>query len=266
MEQSPYDAWAEIYDSVYSYVRADIPFYTQEAVKSGGPVLELGVGTGRVAIPTARMGIDVVGIDSSDAMLAVARSKLNRLGPDACSVELVTADMRDLDLTDCTGERRRFPIITIPFRGFLALLTVEDQVRALQSIRRHLLPDGKLMFNIFVPDLSMVVEAGDTSRHLFDVTDPETGASYVLSHQSAYDTHNQIISVRMIIEELDGDGAVSRKLYRDYQLRYSYRWEMYHLLRSNGLEVEALYGDFDYSDFDENSEEMVWAARKSTLN
>ena len=262
MEQSPYDAWASIYDSVYSYVRADIPLYAREAVESGGPVLELGVGTGRVAVPTARLGIDVVGIDSSEAMLAVARSKLGSLGPDAGSVELIAADMRDLDLRDDRGERRMFSLVTIPFRGFLALLTVEDQLEALRSIHCHLEPDGKLAFNVFVPDPNMALEASDVPRHLNDVTDPEAGVSYVLYQQTAYDTHHQIVSVRMIIEELDRDGAVVRKLYRDYRLRYSHRWEMYHLLRSSGFEVDALYGDFDYAEFDEDSTEMIWVARK----
>ena len=120
MEQSPYDAWAGIYDSVYSYIRADIPLYTREAVESGGPVLELGVGTGRVAIPTARLGIDVVGIDSSEAMLAVARNKLDdSLGPDAGSLELVCADMRALDLKDVKGKRRTFPACHNTFQGIL---------------------------------------------------------------------------------------------------------------------------------------------------
>ena len=262
MEQSPYDAWASIYDSVYSYVRADIPLYAREAVESGGPVLELGVGTGRVAVPTARLGIDVVGIDSSEAMLAIARSKLGSLGPDPGSVELIAADMRDLDLRDSRGDMRMFPLVTIPFRGFLALLTVEDQVAALRSIHRHLEPDGKLVFNVFVPDPNMALEAGDVPRHMNDVKDPETGTDYVLYQQVAYDTHHQIVSVRMIIEEMDRDGVVVRKLYRDYQLRYSYRWEVYHLLRSSGFEVEALYGDFDYSEFDEDSTEMIWVAQK----
>ena len=263
MEQSPYDSWAGIYDSVYSYIRADIPMYTREAVNSGGPVLELGVGTGRVAIPTARLGIDVVGIDSSEEMLAVAQSKLDSLGPDAGSLELVAEDMRDFHLRDSRGEQRRFPLAAIPFRGFQALLSVEDQTRALRSIRRHLLPDGKLVFSMFVPDPNLALEAGDVPRHLNDVTDPDTGTDYVLYQQVAYDTHHQVVSVRMIIEELGQDGAVVRKLYRDYQLRYSYRWEVYHLLRSSGFEVESLYGDFDYAEFDEDSEEMVWVARKA---
>lgn len=262
-DSSAYDAWAEIYDSVYSYVRADVPFYVAEALESGGPVLELGVGTGRVAIPTARLGLEVVGLDSSDAMLAVARRKLETPGAiGGGSLELALADMRDFDLRDADGGRRAFPLVTIPFRGFSALLSVEDQALALERIRAHLAPGGRLIFNIFVPDPHMALEQSDAPRHLNDVTDPATGATYVLYQQSAYDFHDQIVSVRMIIEELDADGAVARRLYRDYRLRYCHRWEVHHLLRASGFEVERLYGDFDRSEFDSESTEMVWVARR----
>ena len=262
-ESSDYDAWAEVYDSVYSYVRADTPFYMGEALESGGPVLELGVGTGRVAIPTARLGLQVVGLDSSEAMLAVARRKLEAPGAvGGGSLELASGDMRDFDLRDADGRRRTFPLVTIPFRGFLALLSVEDQARALDSIRGHLEPGGRLIFNVFVPDPHMALEQGDVPRHLNDVTDPATGATYVLYQQSAYDFHDQIVSVRMIIEELDADGAAARRLYRDYRLRYCHRWEIHHLLTSRGFEVERLYGDFDRSEFDGDSTEMIWVARK----
>lgn len=262
MEYSPYDPWAGIYDAVYSYVRSDIPFYSQQAVESGGPVLELGVGTGRIAIPTAQLGIDVVGIDTSEAMLSKAREKLDSLREGAGSVELVAADMRDFDLRDERGARRKFPLVTIPFRGFLALTTVEDQVRALSRIRRHLSPGGRLVFNVFVPDPNMALEQGDLPRHLNDVTDPLTGATYVLHQQSAYDTYNQIVSVRTIIEELDRDGVVARRMYRDYDLRYCHRWEVHHLLVMCGFEIEDLFGDFDCSEFDAGSTEMIWVVRR----
>ena len=262
MEYSPYDPWADIYDAVYSYIRSDIPFYAQQAVESGGPVLELGIGTGRVAIPTAQLGIDVVGLDSSAAMLSKAREKLDSLREGAGRVELIAADMRDFDLRDERGARREFPLVTIPFRGFLALMTVEDQIRALDRIRRHLSPGGRLVFNVFVPDPNMALEQGDTPRHLNDVTDPATGARYVLYQQSEYDAYNQVVSVRTIIEELDANGVVARKMYRDYNLRYCHRWEIHHLLALCGFEVEELYGNFDRSEFDAGSAEMIWVARR----
>ena len=253
---SPFDQWADIYDSVYSYVTDDIPFYVEEAQSSGGPVLELGCGTGRVAVPIAQTGIDVVGVDSSPAMLEVARLKVDaaRLTD---RLRLVEADMRDFSLDE------RFNLAIIPFRGFLSLLSVEDQMLALDNIRGHLAPGGKLAFNIFVPDLQMLVQEGDVAYHFRDVVDANTGKRLVVWHQSAYDNHNQIIDARVIFDELDPDGVVDRRLFKDFRLRYSHRWEIQHLLTACGYEVEDLFGDFDRSPFDEASTEMVWVVRPS---
>ena len=208
--------------------------------------MELGCGTGRVTIPIADAGADIVGLDSSPAMLAVARRKAPG------SLTLVQADMRDFSLD------QEFGLVIIPFRGFLSLLTVEDEIRALRCIQRHMAPGGRLAFNIFVPDVNMLVREGDVPYHFRDVTDPETGSRFVIWQQSRYDNHNQIINARVIIEELDEAGAVERKLYRDFQLRYIHRWEMQHLIELCGYEVLGLFGDFDGSPFDEASSEMVW--------
>ena len=252
---STYDAWADVYDSIYSYVREDIPFYVEAARESKGPVLELGCGTGRVTIPIARAGVDIVGLDSSKAMLDVARRKVGDTASGGGALTLLHGDMRDFSLDSSFG------LVIIPFRGFLSLLTVEDQTRALLNIRRHLAPGGKLIFNIFVPDLEMLVQEGDVPYHFRDVTDPDTGARYVLWHQSSYDNHSQIISTRIIAEELDQQGTMVRRFYRDFQLRYVHRWEMFFLLKSSGFEVVDLYGGFDRSPFDETSTEMVWVVR-----
>ena len=163
-----YDGWADVYDSIYAYVREDIPFYVQEASRSGGPVLELGCGTGRVTLPIAQSGIDIVGLDNSEGMLEKSESKA-RPRRWAWRMDLRMGDMREFSLD------RTFPLIIIPFRGFLALLSVEDQVRCLTAIKKHLGPDGRLIFNIFVPDPQMLVEDEDAAFHLRDVTDPDTG-------------------------------------------------------------------------------------------
>jgi SAM-dependent methyltransferase len=252
---STYDAWADVYDSIYSYVRDDIPFYVEAARESKAPVLELGCGTGRVTIPLARAGVDVVGLDCSEAMLDVARRKVEGTVSGSGALTLVHGDMRDFTLDS------RFGLVIIPFRGFLSLLTVEDQTRALVNIKRHLAPGGELIFNIFVPDLEMLVQEADVAYHFRDVTDPDTGAQYVLWHQSSCDNHSQILSARIIAEELDRQGTMVRRLYRDFQLRYVHRWEMFFLLKSLGYEVVDLYGGFDRSPFDETSTEMVWVVR-----
>ena len=250
---SIYDQWAGIYDSVYSHVLDDIPFYVDEARRAGGPVLELGCGTGRVTIPVAQAGIDIVGVDSSPRMLDVARGKTVALSESSGTVTLVEADMRDVDLAPAT-----FNLVTIPFRSFLSLLSVPDQMQTLDNIRSLLAPGGRLVFNVFAPDLNMLVSTGDTPYHYRDVTDPATGMRWVLWHQSSYDNYNQIIDCRQIAEELDDDGVVARKIYRDFQIRYVHVWEMRHLLARCGYQVIDLFGDFERTPFDEASTEMVW--------
>ncbi len=249
-----FDDWADVYDSVYAYVRGDLPFYVDEAEASGGPVLELGCGTGRVSSAIARAGVDVTGLDSSPEMLKEAQSKADALPSGSGALTLVRDDMRSFRLD------RAFPLVIVPFRGFLSLLTVEDQTMTLLNARRHLAPGGRLVFNVFVPDPDLLAQDVDTPRHLRDVTDPETGASYVLWHMSEFDGYSQIMSTRLIIEELDDRGTVTRRMYRDFQLRYSHRWEIHHLLRSCGYEILELYGDFDRTGFDEDSAEMIWVA------
>ena len=208
-----YDTWAGIYDSVYSYVQEDIPFYVDMAKLHGGPVLELGCGTGRVTIPVAGTGTEIVGIDNSRAMLDVARNKVDHLQ----NLKFIHGDMRDYELG------RKFNLITLPFRGFLSLLTIEDQKSTLFNIRRHLSPGRLLIFNIFVPDLDMLVQEGDVQYYQRDVTDPVSGENMIIYHQSTYDNHNQIINGRLIVEKLDSHRCLTQKLYRDFQLRYSYR-------------------------------------------
>ena len=252
MVSSPYDDWADIYDSVFSYVVNDIPFYVDEAKNADGPVLELGCGTGRVAIPMALSGARVIGIDSSAAMLERAREKANET--DASNLTLVQADIRDFELEE------KFSLVVIPFRGFLSLLSVEDELRTLSNIKRHLEPGGKVLMDIFVPDLNMLVQEGDVPYHFQDVIDPATGQRLVIWNQASYDPFSQIMSIRTTIEKLDDVGYVSSKMYRDFSLRYIFRWEMHHLLRACGYDVLALYGDFERGDFDEGSTDMIWVA------
>lgn len=251
---TPFDEWADLYDWVYAWKRDDIPFYVEEAQRSGGPVLELGCGTGRVAIPVAQAGIEVVGLDSSAKMLQVARRKARALGPISGKLTWARGDMRSLSLT------RKFALVIIPYRGFLSLLSVEEQRRCLEGIKAHLLPGGRLVFDIFVPDLHTLTDDTAAPVHSWDVTHPETGHRLVIWDQSRFDNHNQVINVRMIIEELDRAGEMVRKLYRDFQLRYIHRYEAQHLLELCGFHVLDLFGDFDHQPLDEASTEMIWVA------
>jgi ubiquinone/menaquinone biosynthesis C-methylase UbiE len=255
---TPFNEWFDLYDWVYAWKRDDIPFYVEQARKSDGPVLELGCGTGRIAIPIAKAGVEVVGLDSSAKMLQVARRKAKASGSISGKLTWLLGDMRSLSMSG------KFALVIIPYRGFLSLLNVEEQRRCLDGIRAHLLPGGKLIFDIFVPDLDTMTEGSTAAVHSWDVSHPERGNRLVVWDQSRFDNHNQVIDVRMIIEELDGTGQVLRKLYRDFQLRYIHRFEAQHLLELCGFHVIDLFGDFDGESLYEDSTDMIWVASPRT--
>lgn len=257
MDESAYDNWVDIYDLLYSGFTADIPFYVEECLAADGPVLELGCGTGRVSIPIVSQGVNLTCLDISKGMICELNRKITTSNDPLPALKVIHGDMRNFTLD------AQFDLVVIPFRSFLCLLSVEDQVRTLISIKRHLSNKGKLILNFFVPDLQTMNQEGDLSNHLFDVTDPNTGGRLVVWNQTKCDMHTQILDTRLIIEILNNDDVTTKRLHRDVQLRYVYRWEMYHLLRYCGYTVVDLYGDFNRTPFDDQSEEMVWIASPS---
>ena len=124
---SAYDRLGRRYDAWCRSVTEDIPFYVDLALASGGPVLEVGVGSGRVAVPTALAGVRVVGVDSSPVMLDLARE---RAAPHGAKLELVCADMRDLP------ELGTFTLVTVPFRAFLHLRDDDERLAVLRALAR----------------------------------------------------------------------------------------------------------------------------------
>ena len=253
------DSWADIYDAVHSHLEhvphlSDISFWIEEGRASGGPVLELGCGTGRVAVPIAQAGVPIVGLDNSARMLRTARAKARRLELSADLLRFVHGDMRTFRL------KRKFNLVIIPFRSFLLLLSVAEQRQALATIKDHLAPDGKLIFSAFVPDLDLLTGDPETPTHDYQVTDPATGHRLAVWHQNHYDNFNQIVNARTIIERLDQQGKVISSTWRDYQLRYLNRFEALHLLEASGYRVLDVYGGFDRAPLDESSTEMVWVA------
>ena len=146
---SAYDRLGPAYDAWCRSVLEDIPFYVDLAVQSDGPVLELGVGSGRVAVPTALAGIPVVGVDTSPAMLELAR---RRAEPHAVNLRLIEADMRSLP------ELGRFGLVTIPFRALLHLSSDAERRAVLSAARERLRPEGLLAFDVFHPDAEDIAE------------------------------------------------------------------------------------------------------------
>src|SRR5947208_15703583 len=137
---SPYDAIAERYDAWSASVVEDVAFYLEEARRSGGPVLELGVGTGRIAVPIAADGIRVIGIDSSRRMLDVCARRAALAG---VSLDLRVGDLRDPPVTE------RVPLVICPFRSLLHMRIDLDRLGVLGAAYDLLLPGGRFVFDVF---------------------------------------------------------------------------------------------------------------------
>lgn len=249
----PYDDWADIYDAVYADLTHDIDFYVELARESGGPVLELGCGTGRISLAIAREGIAVTGIDISPRMIAVAQDKAARRGfSERCVFQ--SGDMAAVQLAE------RYPLVIMPFRSFQSMLTVEEQRQALARVRERLAPGGLFAMDTFNPDVnSLVGDQASVAYHVKDV-EREGGGTLVVWGQNGWNPVTQVNDVRLIIEEVSDEGVVERRLMRDFEQRYTFRYELEHLLELSGFAVEAVYGDFDGGPVSEETEDLVWVA------
>ena len=231
---SAYDAIAELYDPWSVSVTEDIGFYLEEVRRSGGPVVELGVGTGRIAVPIAAGGIRVIGVDSSHGMLDICARRAALAG-----VEL---DLRVGDLLDPPVDER-VPLVICPFRSYLHLQTDDERRRALAAARDLIDPDGRLVFDVFTPALDDIEETQD--RWL----EREPG----IWERAVWDTTARTLTLSV---RREGDAETTMAL----------AWiepdEWRALLEKSGFDVEACYGWFDRSPFT-GGEDSIFVARRS---
>jgi len=231
---SAYDPIARLYDAWSTGVIEDISFYVEEALASRGPVVELGVGTGRIAIPTAMAGVHVIGVDSSAQMLAVCAEAAGAAGVSA------RVDLREGDLRRPPVEER-VPLVTCPFRAYLHLSGDDQRLEALAAARDLLLPGGKLVFDVFAPSAEDIEETD--GRWL----EREPG----IFERADWDGTAQTLTLSVRGER----GESSMTLW----WLEPQRWQT--LLAEAGFVVEACYGWFDRRPYD-GGEDSVWIARK----
>lgn len=234
----------------------DIGFYLALARREGSRVLELGCGTGRVAIALAQAGLEVVGIDSSIRMLEGARAKAAMLDPDTAGrLTLLEGDMRafSLDLV--------FDAVVIPARAFAFLLTAEAQEECLTQIHRHLRPEGSLAIHLFDPRLDWCVPEASRSRTDESYEPGSRRRMRVEVMNRRNDVLAQVMTELWRFSEIDPAGTVVRQEDEELALRWTYRYEMRHLLRLTG------FGDLvEYSDFAGSppayGAEQIWVGRR----
>lgn len=234
---SSYDAFAEIYDAWSADETEDVPFYVDLAREIEGPLVELGVGTGRVAIPVAaETGRTVIGLDTSPAMLERARAAADVAGVE---LDLRETDMRDLVLDEPAG------LIYCPFRALLHLGTWRDRVTTFEHVAAALRPGGRFAWNAFVFDPH--IAARNDGR-----ASPREGGLWEYVQQVPTDN-------RIDVTAFVGQPGTEPHMVSLWWVTRS-EWEG--LIDISGLEVEELYGWFDRRPFDEQSREFVWVVRK----
>jgi SAM-dependent methyltransferase len=246
-----------LYDHVAGYTtRGDVAFYVDEATRVDGKILELASGTGRVLIPIARAGKTIVGVERSRQMLDRCREKVAAESTEVRDrITLHDADMRDFAL----GER--FAMAIIPFRPMQHLISVDDQLSCLDAVRRHLVPAGRLIFDVFNPDLARI---GSPNTAEFDDT-PDTplpDGSHFRRTGRLVTVHplDQVNDIELIYYVTGLDGKIERRVH-SFQMRWYMRVELEHLLARAGFTIEALYGDFDRSPLTDAAPEMIVVAR-----
>ena len=231
---SAYDNIARVYDPWSRSVVEDVGFYVEQAVASRGPVVELGVGTGRIAVPTAAAGIRVIGVDSSTGMLEVAREQAELAGVSKL-VDLRRGDLRKPPV------RGRFPLVTSPFRALLHMENDADRRAALRAARRLLADDGRFVFDVFEP--------GEE-----DIAD--TNGRWLEREPGIWERADWREDTRTLVLRVRSDDA---------EAEMSLSWlsvdEWRSLLEQTGYEVEALYGWFDGSPY-RGGEDSVWVCRR----
>jgi len=235
----------------------DVSFFRDLAGHAGGPVLELGCGTGRVAIPLAEAGFDVVGFDRSAAMLAVAAERRRSLPADVRRrLRFVEGDMTDFRLG------RRFGFIFAAFRVFMALPDEFAQRSALAAIRRHLRPGGLLSIDLFDPRLDMITPEPRPQTERREFRHPETGNKVTASVESRVnDPVVQRFTMLWRFAEEGPDGSVIREEFEELTLRWTYRYEMRHLLELGGFEIISEFSDFAGAP-PAYGGEQIWVARR----
>jgi ubiquinone/menaquinone biosynthesis C-methylase UbiE len=229
---SEYDPIAHLYDPWSASVTEDIDFYASLAVDAGSPVVELGVGTGRIAVPTALAGVQVIGVDRSAGMLRMCREAAERAGVGEL-LDLREGDLRDPPVTE------RVRLVTCPFRAYLHLTTGEDRLQALRAAYRLLVPGGRLVFDIFEPS---------------DEDVESTHARWLEREPGIFERADWDLRTRTLTLSLrSGDDASTMAL----AWLSPPEWRI--LLEQAGFAVEAHYGWFDRRPW-QGGEDSVWVA------
>jgi SAM-dependent methyltransferase len=255
------ELYAQLYDTAVPDWPGEIVFYSQlaqstKAISEG--VLEVACGTGRVARQLARLGVDITGLDLSPELLGVAREK----SAEVQNIHWAVGDMRSFNLGQSFG------LVIIPGHAFQFMLTPDDQVSCLECIKRHLSPEGVLVVHLDHQDVnwlgSLPNQATGTFSEWRELKHPSTGRTIRTANEWAFEPSTQTATVTTVWEEIESGGVVIQRWQREpMPLHCVFRFEMEHLLKRTGYKIEAVYGDFYKTTLSDESDQMIWVAKKT---
>jgi SAM-dependent methyltransferase len=254
-----YSVAAKYYDGAYAAMRdlVDAPFYVDLAKQNGGPVLEIGCGTGRVLLPIAREGIEIHGVDNSEPMLKILKQYLGREEADVRSKVAVHAgDMREFRLN------QKFPLVTIPFRPMQHMHTVADQVQALTTAAAHIAEGGMLVFDVFYPRFEMLLLGIGEEKLEAEWSPPASPGTVIRRYyrKEAVDKIHQSFSLTFIYRT-HRDGELVLEETDTLKMSYYTYPQLRALFLLAGLEPTAEYGSFDKGPLDNSAQEMIFFLR-----
>jgi SAM-dependent methyltransferase len=257
--EDTYALSARHYDAAYAAIElVDQPFYLDLARQVGGPVLEIGCGTGRILLPIARAGILVHGLDGSPAMLDLLKLKLEREPEEVRRrVTLHAGDMRDARLSG------KFRLVIIPFRPLQHMLTLEDQLAALRTAAAHLSDDGKLAFDVFYPRFDSLLSGIGEERFEMEWPSSDEPGTMIrrVYRKDSVDKINQSFSGVFIYRFFEGERIVREETAPLHMAWYTYP-QLRALLLIAGLEPLEEYGSFAKTPLDNSSPEMIFICRR----
>ena len=252
MPDDPYAVAAEVYDLVHAPPDDDVGLWLSFAGRTDRPVLEVGTGTGRIALALVRVGHEVVAIDPSPVMLARARQKAE---DDGLEVELIEGKVTDLSL-----EAGRYGFAVVPADVFLYCVDGDEQLATLESLGRCLHFNGVLAVDLPGPAAWLDPSSNGQPLLVF-AGDDEAGEALETWHVHEDDLALQTRALRVTYERTGADGLL-RRTRADHFLRYVYRFEMEYLVRLAGLQLLDVYGDYDLGPLTNDSERMIFTARR----
>jgi SAM-dependent methyltransferase len=256
-----YDDLAELYDAEnehHAMLQEDVPFFLGQLPKRRQSVLELACGTGRAAIPIAQAGHRVVGVDFDPAMIAIAQRKASFVGLAKRELDLRVGDALRVNL------RQKFDWVCILFNTFLSFSTLEQQDACLEVVKRHLKPNARLFMDILQPNVGLLAQekSRDLDPHLFFA--PTLGTNVLKTIDVERDPSKQLekVTFRYRWHDRNGRPRPNQRTMK-FNMTFVFPRELQLLLERHGMQVEAMWGNYDGSVLDADSPRMIVRARRA---